>query len=249
LFKITSDSTMRPVPHPRRPFNQGSLLLSCLLLLVSSTALAAPTAEVIALRGSGEVTTGATTQPLKIGLALTQGATIKTGNPGRAKLRFPDGSVVVISDESYLVLEIMTEAPAADGGSSAFISETFTKTRSRLKRVQLMLESGLIGQEVTADGDRPWSVRSRSAVTAVRGTEFEVEVTADQTTDVHISSGTITVTPAAQAGQAQVAQAQPSFVLDRPGLGISCGLNKGCDEPKAWGKERMRKMFDRLSGV
>jgi hypothetical protein len=192
---------------------------------------------------------GAQSTALEVGLRLQQGAEIHTHSPGRVKLRFPDGSVVIVSDASRLRLEALTEAPLRGAASSAFIDQSFTQPRMQLKRVQLLLELGLIGQTVTPDPSRTWTVRGRSAVTAVRGTEFEVEVAEEQTYDVHISAGSVAVTAVSPADVHSDESKPPTYVLDQPGLGISCRINIGCEAPKAWGEERVRKMFERLSDI
>lgn len=219
------------------------------LLAISSNLHAAPAAEVIALRGTGEMIVDTQSTALRVGLRLQQGAEIHTHSPGRAKLRFPDGSVVVVSDASRLTLEALTEAPSSGTASSAFIDQVFTQPRTQLKRIQLLLEIGLIGQTVTPDPSKTWTVKGRSAVTAVRGTQFEVEVAEDQTYDVHISAGSVAVTAVSPADGHSAESKQPTYVLDQPGLGISCRINAGCEAPKAWGEERMRKLFERLSGI
>jgi len=232
-----------------RTLSPYALIPALLFLLLSTNLLAAPTVEVIALRGSGEVIANGKTTALAVGLQLEQGAEIRTHSPGRCKLRFPDDSVVIVSDASQLRLETLTEEPAASSAPSAFVDELFTQPRMTLTRVQLMLERGLIGQTVTDDPNRPWEVKGRSAVTAVRGTQFEVEVTDDLTYDVHITQGSVAVTATTAAEGPTTAPKPPTYILDKPGLGISCRLDLGCNTPKPWGEERMSKMFKRLEGV
>ncbi len=226
-----------------------ALIPALIFLLLSPHLLAAPAAEVIALRGSGEVIANGKTTALVVGLQVQQGTEIRTHSPGRAKLRFPDNSVVIVSDASRMTIERLTEEATANTKSSAFVNELFTHQAKQLKQVQLMLETGLIGQEVTAGKDKSWSVRSRSSVTAVRGTEFQVEVNADQTSEIHVSSGSISVTPAATASQQSAGQRPTTFLLDQPNQGIDCSLSAGCDEPKVWGAKRVNAMLERLSGV
>jgi hypothetical protein len=232
-----------------RTLSPYSLIPALLFLLLSTNLLAAPAVEVIALRGSGEVIANGKTTALTVGLQLEQGAEIRTHSPGRCKLRFPDDSVVIVSDASQLRLETLTEGPAASSAPSAFVDELFTQPRMKLKQVQLMLGRGLIGQTVTDDPERPWAVKGRSAVTAVRGTQFEVEVTDDLTYDVHITRGSIAVTPVAATDDRPTAAEPQTYILDKPGLGISCHIDTGCNTPKPWGEERMSKMFKRLEGV
>ncbi|NEX16356.1 MAG: hypothetical protein C1943_06950 [Halochromatium sp.] len=242
-------------PYPLLPV----LLPTLLFLLLSNNLLAAPMVEVIALRGSGEVIANGKTTALAVGLQLQQGAEIRTHSPGRAKLRFPDNSVVIVSDASRMTIEQLTEEAAVNTKPSAFVSELFTHQAKQLTQVQLMLATGLIGQQVTPGEEKSWSVRSRSSVTAVRGTEFQVAVNPDQTSEIHISSGSISVTPVTTASpqtarqqttrQQTDAQGATRFVLDQPNQGIDCRLNLGCDQPKVWGAKRVNAMLERLSGI
>ncbi|MEA3639085.1 MAG: FecR domain-containing protein [Lamprobacter sp.] len=231
-----------------RPLSPYSLIPTLLFLLLSSNLLAAPMVEVIALRGSGEVIAHGKTTALSVGLQLEQGTEIRTHSPGRAKLRFPDNSIVILSDASRMTIERLTEEAAANN-PSAFVDQLFTHQGKQLKQVQLMLATGLIGQKVTPGQDKSWSVRSRSSVTAVRGTEFQVAVNADQTSEIHISSGSIFVTAVTTADQQPLGQGATPFVLDQPNQGIDCHLSAGCDQPKVWGAKRVNAMLERLSGV
>ncbi|HLO93089.1 MAG TPA: FecR domain-containing protein, partial [Burkholderiaceae bacterium] len=92
-------------------------------------------------------------QTLRPGDPLQAGVTLRTGQTGRLRLRFEDGSVLVLGDRSELRLE-RYEQPA--GGA---------------RQASLWLQLGLIGQTVRPQSGGSWQVRTPSAVTAVRGTE------------------------------------------------------------------------------
>ena len=86
-----------------RFFSSVSLVSAGCLLAGLSTA--APVAEVLAVRGSVGVVTAGRSVALSVGQALEEGQEIRSASPGRAKLRFIDGSVVVVGDGSSLRIE------------------------------------------------------------------------------------------------------------------------------------------------
>ncbi len=178
--------------------------------------------EVLALKGEAWVDG----QALKPGDRVQAGASLRTGQPGRLRLRFEDGSVLVLSDRSELRLE-RYEQPA--GGA---------------RQASLWLQLGLIGQSVRSQPGGSWQVRTPSAVTAVRGTEFMVEVDAGQKTAVHVQSGDVAVEP--QGGLRLRGAAAPVRRLSQPRQGTDCEAEGGCSEVKTWSEQRVQALRDRL---
>lgn len=202
-----------------------------LTVLTSFPALAEPVAEVVALRGFAQVVTAGRTTSLRVGARIGEGSEIRTATPGRAKLRFIDGSVMVLGDASRLKIEKFR--PETDG---------------RPRNANFLLDVGLLSQTVAPSTDGRWSVRTPSAVTAVRGTEYVVEVTPDRVTDVHVRSGAVSVEPVRKIrlrGEA----APPPMLLDRANLGTSCDAAGQCQASRVWKEERVRALLDRLDGV
>lgn len=206
----------------------ATTLFPALLMGAGAATTAAPVCTVQALQG--EARAGGT--PLAVGAALQAGALLQTGAGARLRLRCIDGSTLVLADRSTLQLERFEPAEAAAATAAA-----------RPREVLLRLDQGLIRQQVAPGGG--WRVRTPTAVTAVRGTEFIVEVGADQSTAVHVTSGAVAVeAPAALRG---MKPAQP--VLLNPGeAGTQCGTDGRCSPAAAWAPERLRALRERLGG-
>lgn len=192
----------------------------------------ATSCEVAALVGASWLVNGSAQHPLKPGDKVGEGAQLRTGDSGRLRLRCPDGSTLVIGDRSQLTLSKL-QMPAGQP-----------------REVSLLLQLGLLGQKVApAGGASPgrWEVRTPSAVTAVRGTEFLVEVGADEQTAVHVQSGQVAVLPGERAAGGTRGLRLP-IVVDKAG-GTQCDVTQGCEAAKAWREDRVRGMLDRLAGV
>lgn len=136
---------------------------------------AGPVAEVVGLRGEAVVVFEGNTTPLVIGSKLEQGAEVRTSPAGRVRLKFIDGSVLVVGDATTLRLD---QFRIEEQGSA--------------RRASLSLDIGLISQTVSP-GAGSWTVRTPSAVAAVRGTEYIVEVRKDLITEVNVKSGLVEV--------------------------------------------------------
>ncbi len=164
------------------------------------------------------------------GDGLAEGAEIRTGAKGRVRLRCVDGSSLVLGDNSQLTL---TRYAAAAG--------------EQPRTVALWLEVGVMGQKVTPGGaNGSWEVRTPSAVTAVRGTEFVVEVNAEQTTAVHVDTGEVAVDSTAKT---RSLKHRPPAKLDAKTNGTQCTASAGCAEASAWTPDRVKALADRLAGV
>ena len=215
-------------------------LVCALALLASSTPLRAQTkdasavCEVVAVSGEvwlGDPTAGSSgRRALRQGERLLVGAELHTGNSGRVRLRFEDGSTLVLADRSTLTLERATPA-GADGK----------------RDLGLLLHLGLIGQRVKPGGGR-WEVRTPTAVTAVRGTEFLVEVAQDLSTAVHVQSGEVTVQGLPAPGVPQLRSLKPRrpVLLQRTAVSTRCDDQGQCSDPIAWQAERVQTLQQRI---
>jgi hypothetical protein len=226
-----------------------SALLPAMLLALPGWAMSAPVAEVMAV--IGDASTGRVAQPRKLlkGDQLEVGAELRTGPKGRVRLRFIDGSTVVLSDNTQ------------------FRIERFEAGKGEPRDAALALELGLMGQTVTKSDKGQWSVRTPTAVTAVRGTEFVVEVGDDRGTDVQVQTGRVDVSappppaPPPAASAASDAPQAKDFSLPLPEpppvqllpsmAGVHCSAD-GCVVPKAFGDDgalRLKRRLARLTGV
>ena len=177
---------------------------------------------------AGEVHSGA--KLLKVGDGLQAGAEIRTGADSRVRLRCVDGSSLVLGDKSQLTLTSFT-APTA----------------SQPRAAALWLEVGVLGQKVASGGPgSSWEVRTPSAVTAVRGTEFIVEVSAEQATAVHVDKGEVAVESTVKT---RGLVPRPPTKLDIKINGTQCAASGGCTAASAWSAERVQAVQSRLEGV
>jgi hypothetical protein len=196
-------------------------LLLASMVLAAAPCMAEAVCEVAAL--SGEAHSGAN-KTLAVGDKLEAGAEVQTGAKGRLRLRCVDGSSIVLGDATQL--RISDFRPAADG---------------QPRSASLLLTLGVIGQKVAKGGS--WEVRTPSAVTAVRGTEFFVEVNNEQGTAVHVEEGEVAVeAPVRTRGIAP----RPVIRLDRTANGTHC-TNSGCSPAMAWSPEHVRELQDKLA--
>jgi hypothetical protein len=194
-----------------------------LMGLAASQAWAQGVCSVAAL--AGEVRSGA--RLLALGDVLDAGAEIRTGDKSRVRLRCVDGSSLVLGDQSTLRLTRFT--PASAGQPRA---------------VSLWLELGVIGQKVSPGGS--WEVRTPSAVTAVRGTEFVVEVSQEQGTAVHVGQGQVAVESTVKT---RSLTPRPPTQLNTQSDGTQCSPTGGCTAASTWSPERVQALEDRLAGV
>lgn len=131
--------------------------------------------EVQSLKGAAQWQQGARQGPVQLRMAVAVGMELRTARGARLKLRCTDDSVLVMAEQSRLLVE------------------HFESASGQPRLASFLLKLGLLGQQVTPVPGGHWQVRTPSAVTAVRGTEFLVEVDARQTTQVHVLSGEVAV--------------------------------------------------------
>lgn len=201
-----------------------SLLRTACLGLVTAAAGAAP-CEVAALIGSAQ----RDGQALRVGSPLSPGDTVETAAGSRLRLRCSDGSSLVLA-----------------AGSRLRLDQFDIQTDGRRGAARFQLQLGLLGQQVSPGGG--WSVRTPSAVTAVRGTEFVVELFADQRTAVLMQSGAVEVSPLKAQARGGLIAALPLVALAVSGLATECGDGR-CSAAAPWSAERVQATLDRLAGV
>lgn len=206
--------------------------------LLMPLAARAQACEVAALTGEAARVVAGQAQPLKVGEPVGEGAQLRTGASGRVRLRCADGSSLVVGDRSLLTLtKLHLGAEGARGGAYG------------ARDVSLLLERGLLGQKVAPSAEGKWEVRTPSAVTAVRGTEFLVEVGENEQTSVHVQSGQVAVLPGPRAaGRTRGLGGQLPVVVERAG-GTDCDVMQGCTASMPWPADRVQSAMDRLAGV
>jgi len=218
------------------------LSLCSIALLCSGGALAqsspspANGCEVAALVGQAQ----AGEQALQVGSRLEAGMELRTAPNSRLRLRCADGSSLVMAADTQLRLEVMDLQGA------------------QRQELRWNLRLGLIGQKVSPGGR--WSVRTPTAVTAVRGTEFTVEVAEASTTAVLTKEGAVDVQPAGAGTRSAVGGlgglsglvGGTAGAIATVGLtvlqGTDCAAGR-CSPAVAWGAARVQRTLDRLSGV
>lgn len=200
-------------------------LLMMLLPLLCSTAFAQQACEVMAVSGEAQRVDG---KALVAGDKLDVGTTLRTGAAGRVRLKFVDGSVLVLADKSQLRIEAFSAGPA------------------KPREAELLLELGLIGQRVNPSAGGSWKVRTPTAVTAVRGTEFTVEVGDDRATAVLVKSGEVDVEPAGP----QTRGIKPRYPvrLAKQLSGTRCDA-KECTEAMGWTADKVQRVEQRLGSL
>jgi hypothetical protein len=206
-----------------------TVILCMALALGSASIQAASVGEVVAVRG--ETHLGAGGPALSPGQKLEAGSEIHTGADGRVRVRFIDGSTVVVADRSR------------------FKIERFDTSSDKARDASLLLERGLIGQQVSRQEGGKWEVRTPTAVTAVRGTEFFVEVGTDLATAVSLQSGEVEVEAIESAAGGTTRQLRPpsKTSLSRPRDGTDCTPARGCTPAATWSPARIQAVLDRLS--
>lgn len=219
----------------------AAIALALGILITSFGAQAGVVAEVIGVRGEAWSTLREVRTRLALGASVEEGATVRTQEGGRVKLRFIDGSVVVVSDASNFVVEKFVLD--SDGRRSAG---------------NMRLDIGLISQTVTTGKSESWRVTTPTIVTAVRGTQYLIEVKSDKATEVSIRSGAVAVTardnsmgiPARKTRNfPSRSDINPPVLLDQANFGTVCNAEGQCNTATVWQEERFRQLEDRCSGV
>ena len=137
--------------------------IAALALTVMATALPAAADEagkVVSLEGTVEIGVGGNWNRASVGSPVSSGDTIRTGNPGRARILFRDESVLNLGDASTLLID-----------ESVFNPDRGTAT------TLLHLLGGKVRALVSdyySDPQASYRIETTTAVSGVRGTEFVV---------------------------------------------------------------------------
>lgn len=214
---------MRPMPVVMPMLMRTTLAL--LVAWSASEARAASSCEIQSLKGSAQWQQGTQQGAAQAGMAVPAGMELHTAKGARLRLHCPDGSVLVMAEQSRLQVEHFEAEPG------------------QARMASFLLKIGLLGQKVTPVSGGHWQVRTPSAVTAVRGTEFLVEVDGRQGTQVHVLSGEVAVesreppegaAAASEPFSSKGVQAQsrgeagPGIVLQPGQGGVRCQQGRAC---------------------
>lgn len=205
--------------------------------VLAAAGWAAEVAQVVALRGTATVLQGGRQAEVQVGQTVMEGAVFQTGSPGRVKLRFSDGSIVVIGDDSTFRVDHLRLDDKGGRSSSGFI-----------------LDVGLISQTVAPGAKGSWAVRTPTAVTAVRGTEFLIEVKPDRSTEVLVRTGEVVVEPLERPKNLRIPDRNLNLppptpvILDHKRFGTSCDPETYiCTPATSWQPERESALNARRS--
>jgi len=116
-------------------------------------------------------------RPATSGQSLDAGSSVRTGDTGHAAIQFPDGSLMRVSPDTTVTIQA---AQLTNTGNlkSATILQKIGRTLSTVQHLA---------------GGATYQVGGHSVSAQVRGTEFEVLVRADQSTEIKVFVGTVTV--------------------------------------------------------
>jgi FecR-like protein len=115
--------------------------------------------------------------PATSGQSLDAGSSVRTGDGGHAAIQFPDGSLMRMSPDTTVTIQA---AQLTNGGSlkSATLLQKIGRTLSTVQHLT---------------GGASYQVGGHSVSAQVRGTEFEVLVRTDNSNEIKVFVGTVTV--------------------------------------------------------
>jgi hypothetical protein len=139
---------------------RASLTLFAALFLgfLATPALADDAGKIVSLEGTVEIGHGGAFTRADVGSPVASGDTIRTGNPGRARVLFIDESVLNLGDNTTLVIDESVFDPNK-GAASTLIHLLGGKVRALVS-------------DYYSDGKGSYQIETTTAVSGVRGTEF-----------------------------------------------------------------------------
>lgn len=186
---------------PRAPKPSALLALAALCMLLGGPAWSLVTISYMSGRVSRQRPGNQAWEEVQLGTALSAGDLVRTARGATAALAFDDGSRVVL-----------------EGGSSLTVREV--KPSASL----FDLAVGTLKAFVASVRSRRFEVKTPTAVCAVRGTEFQVQVTPQGQTNVQMFEGLLAVSDG-HGNETLIKDRQRISVTDR-GLGPIVGEPK-----------------------
>jgi hypothetical protein len=185
----------------------------------SAAAAEAIIGSVLGVRGDVYAEAGNERRPLAPNAAVRLGDTIVCGQ-GKAKIALNDGTVLSIGENSRM--RLADHAGVAGGAKT---------------RVNLI--SGVVRFGVTFTRGGAFEVETETAIAAVRGTDWVMDVTPGQTA-VAVVAGVVEVSTRA-------AVAQPTVVLDGEGQGTDVRQGSAPTPPARWSAQRIASTLARAT--
>lgn len=204
---------------------ERNLILACLLCAAIACTSSARAAEIIigsvlAVRGEVSRAAEAGRSPLAARDPIYLGDTIVSG-VGKAKISLNDGTIISIGENTRLRLSMY--------------QSTANNLTTRLDILSGVLRAFVA--RVVASGR--FEIESETAIAAVRGTDWLIDVTS-KGTGVAVISGVVAVS--GRAGQSPT-----TVLLNAPGQGTDVARNGQPEPPHAWGAQRFATTLARAS--
>ncbi|HYD47410.1 MAG TPA: FecR family protein [Terriglobales bacterium] len=133
--------------------------LALAALCLTAAPAVARVGNIATMEGTVEIGRGGGWRPAALGADIEQGDVIRTGRPGRVRIVFQDNSVLKVGDGSELVISESVYDPGKTG--SSVLNLVRGKARS-------------IVSDYYKDPSARFEVRTATAVSGVRGTDFVV---------------------------------------------------------------------------
>lgn len=210
------------------------LIMLAGLLIVPMTAFAGEAGCVYEYSGSAQVLKSGETswRPAGKGAALSEGDRVRTGEKGWCEILFKDGTFVKLEAESETLIEELKIAPDSR-------EVTFSLLRGRTLWMAAKLKAAIKSK---------FSVRTPSAVCAVRGTDFSVIVSTAGLTTLGLFEGKVALSTS--EGQEKELFSGNEASADNTGVTVQLGLSRAMQaEQKRYEKmkariESLRKRLD-----
>ena len=153
----------------------AALLCIAVLLLTSQAFAASFVAQAMKTRGDIRITRDGTDLTCSIGTALLLGDMIKTGPGARLRLRFVDGSILALGENTKLSIDL-------------FAVDATNKSRT----VVLTVLAGIVNAAAAKSGENKfdYQIKTASGYSAVRGTKWIVGFQQTLMT-VYVLNGTV----------------------------------------------------------
>ena len=176
--------------------------------------------EVIGVRGTVFRIHDGARVPLSKGASVFVTDVIEAGDDGKAQLLLRSGSIISVGEKGRIVL---AEFPSTD-------NQFTTKIDMQQGAIRLFVTHSQAGGH--------FEVESETAVAAVRGTDWLVEVNSEETA-VAVLSGVVAVRSKASVGG--------EVLLDKMGDGTDVLRGAAPSKTKTWGAKRLQKTIERAS--
>lgn len=193
--------------------------LVALLVLPSGLRAAEPVGEVARMVGSAKATRADTSRGLNIGSTIYQSDQIITGPDSKLAIQFSDGSTLSIGADTSV--EITDYTIGGDGEGVRGLVNVFL---------------GIIRTSLSESWDGGFSVRSRSAVAAVRSTDWITESRNDRSS-VFVVSGEVAVSGLVDGRSVRL----------RKGFGTDVDSGGSPTPAKQWGAARVEGVLARTN--